>query len=289
MTLFRNDSPGALTLEQAIEIELKREAHRRRQSQRQAQHLAPQGRGEDTEIAHVTPGEVVVPMRLQTPEVMAALYRAAQEHDIPFEQLRVGSKVNSINPNTGVAEFAMLDDEQRAAQPQPYHYSGPPIEEVTIAAPIEKGLVQLPQNLPKSGFYNYGTPGNGAAQYGTAATMGVIGEARSQWHASGAPPFGVGNMSLSDGSAYDKHSPTGDHTTGLGADIRPIRRDGRQERVSWQSPDYDRAATQRLVDTLRGTGGVNRILFNDPQLQGVHPVDGHDDHLHVRVNPSWRR
>jgi hypothetical protein len=105
MALFRNDSPGALTLEEAIEIELKREAHRRRLAQRNAQQLAEQGRGEDTEIAHVTPGEVVVPMRLQTPDVMAALYRAAQEHDIPFEKLRVGSAANSINPNTGQPEF----------------------------------------------------------------------------------------------------------------------------------------------------------------------------------------
>ncbi len=39
----------------------------------QAQVLALQGRGGDTEIAHVTPGEVVIPARIRTPEVMAAL------------------------------------------------------------------------------------------------------------------------------------------------------------------------------------------------------------------------
>lgn len=100
---------GALTLEQAIEIEIQREAHRRRLRQRQAQQLAGEGRGEDTEIAHVAPGEVVIPMRLQTAEVMTALYRAAEEQNVDFESLRVGSKTNSINPETGAPEFGRLD------------------------------------------------------------------------------------------------------------------------------------------------------------------------------------
>ena len=44
----------------------------------QAQVLALQGRGGDTEVAHVTPGEVVIPKRMRTPELMAALARATQ-------------------------------------------------------------------------------------------------------------------------------------------------------------------------------------------------------------------
>ena len=44
--LFRNDSPGALTLEQARERAVKQSRERRRQ----AAQLAAQGRGEDTEI-----------------------------------------------------------------------------------------------------------------------------------------------------------------------------------------------------------------------------------------------
>ena len=44
----------------------------------QAQVLALQGRGGDTQIAHMTPGEIVIPARLRTPEVMAAVARAAQ-------------------------------------------------------------------------------------------------------------------------------------------------------------------------------------------------------------------
>jgi hypothetical protein len=103
--LFRNSSPGALTREQAVALLKKRAAERRRQMQ-QAQELAAQGRGEDTEIAHVARGEFVVPEALQTSEFMATLERAAAAHNIPLERLRVGNNRNSINPGTGLPEFS---------------------------------------------------------------------------------------------------------------------------------------------------------------------------------------
>ncbi len=107
--LFRNDSPGAKTLEQARAEEIKRH----RDLRRQAAEIAAQGRGEDTEIAHVALGEMMIPEMLQTPEFMAALRRAAEAEGIPIEQLRVGSRHNSINPETGAAEF------------DPHIYTGP--------------------------------------------------------------------------------------------------------------------------------------------------------------------
>lgn len=107
-SLFRNSSPGALTREQAVALAKKRIAERHRQM-RQAQELAAQGRGGDTEVAHVARGELVVPWAMQTPEVIAVLQRAAATHDIPFEMLSVGSAMNRINPNTGAPEFGLLD------------------------------------------------------------------------------------------------------------------------------------------------------------------------------------
>ncbi len=104
--LFRNSSPGALTREQAVTLEKKRLAERRRQ----ARELAARGRGEDTEIAHVALGELVVPQALQTPELLAALRLAAADQGIPVEMLRIGSAKNQINPNTGAPEFGAFDD-----------------------------------------------------------------------------------------------------------------------------------------------------------------------------------
>jgi peptidoglycan L-alanyl-D-glutamate endopeptidase CwlK len=126
--LFRNDSPGALTMEQAIarhtarlaqerqriEAEQKAKAEAKAQGKRaarmtaEAEELAHQGRGNDTEIAHVALGELVLPEILQSPEVMAAVRQAAAARNIPFERLRVGSPRNSINPNTGAPEFGIL-------------------------------------------------------------------------------------------------------------------------------------------------------------------------------------
>lgn len=70
---------------------------------------------------------MVIPEVLQTPELMDALYRAAQAQGTPFEQLRVGSRAKSINPIAGAAEFA-------GGAPQRYDSDGP-IGGVTVTAP----------------------------------------------------------------------------------------------------------------------------------------------------------
>ena len=99
MALFRNDSPGALTMEQAIarhtaylEKERRRieaaqrtkaEAKTRAKKAAMAEQLAAEGRGHDTEVAHVTPGEMVIPHLFQTPEVLAALLKLAGLPPLP--------------------------------------------------------------------------------------------------------------------------------------------------------------------------------------------------------------
>jgi len=106
--LFRNASPGALTLQQSVAGAKKRRAERQRQM-RQAQELAAEGRGGDTEVAHVARGELVIPRALQNPEVLAALTRAAAAHNIPLEMLSIGNAMNRINPETGMPEFGVMD------------------------------------------------------------------------------------------------------------------------------------------------------------------------------------
>jgi len=104
MERFTNKSPDALTMEQAIARHKKRIAEDKLQFRR-ARELAARGRGEDTEIAHVELGELVIPRALQNPEVLTALRRAAAAHNIPLEMLSVGNAMNRINPNTGASEF----------------------------------------------------------------------------------------------------------------------------------------------------------------------------------------
>lgn len=95
-----------ITRVQGIVRGLDPEAHGDLLQQIQGRILALQGRNGDTEIAHVTPGEIVLPKALQTPHVLGALRQAAANANIPLEQLRVGHAQNSVNPHTNQPEFS---------------------------------------------------------------------------------------------------------------------------------------------------------------------------------------
>lgn len=68
------------------------------------QELARLGRLGDTQLAHVTPGEVVVPPSVQTPQLMQLLAQAFQAKGIPPQMQVVGSPQQSVNPATGIPE-----------------------------------------------------------------------------------------------------------------------------------------------------------------------------------------
>ncbi len=71
----------------------------------QAKLLALQGRGGDAAMAHVEPGEVVIPRAMLTPEVMRMIASEAQRRGIDPRRLMVGGQ-GSINPATGAEEFS---------------------------------------------------------------------------------------------------------------------------------------------------------------------------------------
>jgi hypothetical protein len=71
----------------------------------QTKLLALQGRGGDTAVAHVAPGEVVLPRSLQTPELMRQIAALAARQGIDPRQLTVGHRANNVNPRTGQREF----------------------------------------------------------------------------------------------------------------------------------------------------------------------------------------
>lgn len=141
-----------------------------------------------------------------------------------------------------------------------------------------------------SGYYTYGTdqthrPGTAAdAQWGSPRVMQVIVAVASQL-GNGRPytPFGVGNISLRAGADFSRDHKG--HTDGLGIDVRPARADSAQTGVTYQDPQYDREATQRLVDAFYATGQVDKIFFNDRKVRGVQPLRDHDNHLHVQLKP----
>lgn len=72
------------------------------------QQLAQQGRGGDTMIAHLTPGEMEVPPEVQTPKVLATLKKAYKEKGVQPQQFTAGSPASSINPTTGLPEYNFM-------------------------------------------------------------------------------------------------------------------------------------------------------------------------------------
>lgn len=68
--------------------------------------LAAMGRNGDTEIGHLTRGEVVVPRGLlRNPQLKANLADAFKRAGVPMDRYEVGGRGNSRNPRTGIREY----------------------------------------------------------------------------------------------------------------------------------------------------------------------------------------
>ena len=79
--------------------------------QEQAARMAKYGRGGDQFVAHLAPGEIVVPAPLieNNPELRDSIFGHLREMGIENpEQYVVGASANSINPETGLMEFGFL-------------------------------------------------------------------------------------------------------------------------------------------------------------------------------------
>ena len=73
-----------------------------------AQRMAAMGRGGDTVLGHLTPGELVIPKDLieSDPALKEGLFQRLRDMGVENpEQYVVGSEANSINPETGQPEF----------------------------------------------------------------------------------------------------------------------------------------------------------------------------------------
>jgi hypothetical protein len=74
-----------------------------------AQELATMGGGEDTALAHVRPGEMVVPPEIiEDPEVENLLESKFNQMGINPEEAVVGVGIASLNPSTGLEQFGFF-------------------------------------------------------------------------------------------------------------------------------------------------------------------------------------
>lgn len=142
-----------------------------------------------------------------------------------------------------------------------------------------RGFFMLPQAPEGAGYYAYGTPTRGAAQYAHPTMMTLLLMVERERALIERRKFGVGNISIAGGLDFGHKS----HRKGLEVDVRPLRKDGLHQPVTYLSPDYDLEATRVLIQLFRAcTAARLLIFFNDNRIPGVLPLADHDNHFHVQ-------
>ena len=142
---------------------------------------------------------------------------------------------------------------------------------------VRQGYVLLPQ-ISGNGYYSYSTVDR---QYGTTATMKTLVEVCQRFMKKFPDlKVGIGDMSFANGAVMSPHKT---HRNGRNADIRPLRADGKHSPITITDAQYSRERTKALVELFRAETNFKSILFNDSQIAGVTPFEGHDNHLHVSM------
>lgn len=143
-----------------------------------------------------------------------------------------------------------------------------------------RGYFNLPQRPEGAAYYTYGTPPNGAGQYGHPKLLSLILQVEQLWQQIDSRKIGFGNISLASGAAYEGHRS---HRSGLDLDVRPLRKDQLQQPVSRFDAQYDQNATARLIALFFNFTYIRVIYFNDTAIPRVRPLMRHDDHFHVTI------
>lgn len=140
------------------------------------------------------------------------------------------------------------------------------------------GFIQLPQ-AAEDGYYSYSVADN---QFGTAEAIKMLQEVAAQFHVLRPDLLiGIGDISFRDGHKMPPHKS---HINGRNIDIRPLRKDGAKRPIEFTDKlNYDREATRLLAQTFLAHANVRKIFFNDPTIEGVKPLEGHHNHLHVET------
>ncbi|MGD1856769.1 MAG: hypothetical protein ACFB2W_21245 [Leptolyngbyaceae cyanobacterium] len=103
---------------------------------------------------------------------------------------------------------------------------------------------------------------------------------------SNIAPIAVNDVSLPRGGRTPDHSG---HQSGNAGDVVLPRKGGKFGGTRWTNSNYDRDATEAILNALRAQPWVDKetLYFNDPVLRNKQLcrwATGHDDHIHFEVN-----
>lgn len=149
--------------------------------------------------------------------------------------------------------------------------------------PTQDTFFMLPQAPMDSGYYVYGKlhgqAAKGAYQYAHPIMVTAVLRVAREWMMIDSRRIGIGDISMADGVKTPNHRG---HRTGLNLDVRPLRKDGREEAVTWQQTGlYDQDATRRLIHLFRAFAPVVKVIFNDSEIPYCSKALHHDNHFHL--------
>jgi len=142
--------------------------------------------------------------------------------------------------------------------------------------------VQLPES--GDGFVTNNRGANGEFQFGLQSSIDATINTASAWNGlHGDRPMSIGQISKRGGGPFPPHVS---HRLGVDIDVRPMRKDGKNQPVSIDEGQYDRDITTELIELWWQKAPVMALFFNDPTViaKGLSRfVKGHGNHFHVRL------
>ena len=168
-------------------LRMRAEYFSRPEASAEAEALAARGRGSDSEIAHVTPGEIVLHPSMLSPETLAAVMGDLSRSGVGLGRVSVCSPDASVNPKTGLAEY------------RPSGKTTWKIDPPRIPDWESKGN-QVPQFRPDPSGYNVAPPGNAGSRTHFPARGAAPQFAPDRgWGSSGA----IGGFPMTDVESVD--------------------------------------------------------------------------------------
>jgi len=144
----------------------------------QAQMLAAEGRGDDTVLAHLRPGEVVLPPEMfDDAQFEAAVENRFNELDIDPERHVVAMGIASLNPITGLEEFGFfkkLGKSIKKFAKKIAPIAGPLANFIPGVGPLVAGAIGAATNVV-GGKGLKGAISGGLGGYGVGKALGGIG------------------------------------------------------------------------------------------------------------------
>jgi len=143
-----------------------------------AEELKAAGTGEDTQLAHLRPGEMVIPPEfLEDTKFESMLEKKYKEFDINPEQAVVGAGIASLNATTGLEEFGFFKKigkglKKVAKKIAPI--AGPLANFIPGIGPLVAGAIGAATNVVAGGGLK-GAVGGFMGGYGTGKMLGGIG------------------------------------------------------------------------------------------------------------------